>query len=218
MFSYSAAGCSGAAAQKRAIIASRSARVDEDVPEELPADLLLVLDPGGLDRGGVLVDDPCRPGRCGRTRLGAVLTSVTRNSNCDRRSAWSREFSSGNPTADGDEVDRVGLVGERRVVDEGGDPAAVALDRRHGAARRWSTGSSTPRPSSSTQPSRSLEPVDDLERRIVQRLGDGVAERYARVEREEHARRRGPVEAAAEHAGQERERDEREARAGRAPR
>ena len=51
------------------------------------------------------------------------------------------------------------------------------------------------------------EPVDDLERGVVQRLGDGVAERDARVEREQHATRRGTVEAGAQHAGEERERD-----------
>ena len=67
VFSYSTAGCSGAAASNRAItsVALRlgSMKTSQNVAA---ADRLLVVLARRLDRGGVLVHDPCPRGRGGR--------------------------------------------------------------------------------------------------------------------------------------------------------
>ena len=150
-------------------------------------------------------------------RLGAVLTSVTRKLNWERSSAWSRTFSSGEPDRRRDEIDRVRLLGERRIVDERGHPPAAALDRRHGPLRRRRRLLDVP--AVGVDPAFAVaEAVDDLERRVVQRVRDRVAERDAGIEREQDPRGAGAVEAAAEHAGEERRAARARTRSGRAPR
>ena len=113
------------------------------------------------------------------------------------------------PHGRGDQIDRVRLLGERRIVDERGHPPAAALDRRHGPLRRRRRLLDVP--AFGVDPAFAVaEAVDDLERRVVQRVRDGVAERDAGVEREQDPRGAGAVEAAAEDAGEERQRHERE--------
>ena len=90
-------------------------------------------------------------------------------------------------------------------MDESGDPAAVALDRRHGPIVRGDRLGDVA--AVRVDPAFAVaEPVDDLERRVVQRVGHGVAERDAGVEREQHPGGGGPVEARAQDAGEERQR------------
>ena len=183
-------------------------RVDEDVPELAAADLLLVVLARHLDRGEVLVQDRAveiEVEEEARRRVDEGDEEVELRAEVGLQARVLER----QPGGRGDEVDRVGLLGEGRIVDEGGDASAVALDRRHGAVGRRvrlvDLASLLVHPALAV-----AEPVDDLERRVVERLGDRVAERHAGVEREEEPGRRGAVEAAAQHAGQERDRDERE--------
>ena len=209
VFSYSTAGCSGAAASKRADHVCALRLVDEDVPELAAADRLLVVLAGCLDRGGVLVDDPPvgvevdEQARCGvderdeeaelRAELGLEPHVLERQP--DRRR---------------DEIDRVGLLGERRIVDERGHPPSAALDRRHGALRRRCRLVDVPAVARRPSPRgrrggrRSRATGRAARRRRASRSGTPASsERSIRAAR-------GAVEAAAEHAGEERQRHERE--------
>ena len=139
-----------------------------------------------------------------------MSTRVTRNAYCDAELGLEAGVLERQPRGRGDEVDRVGLLRQGRVVHEGGDAAAVPLDRRHRALRRRLRLSDLA--ALLVHPALAVaEAVDDLERRVVERLCDRVPERHAGVEREEEARCRGTVEAASQHAGEERDRYEREA-------
>ena len=150
-------------------------------------------------------------------RLGAVLTSVTRKLNCDRSSAWSRTFSSGRPTAEATRSIVSGSSasdGSWTSAATRRPPRSIVVTARSRRRRRL-----LDVPAVRVDPALAVaEAVDDLERRVVQRVGDRVAERDAGIEREQDPRGAGAVEAAAQHAGEERERHERRTRSGRAPR
>ena len=208
VFSYSTAGWTGRGRLEARDHVRPLRLVDEDVPELAAADRLLVVLARRLDRGDVLVhdrplqvemDEEARRGvdeRDEEAELGAQLGLEAH--------VLERE-----PDRRRDEIDRVRLLGERRIVDERGHPPAAALDRRHGPLGRRRRLLDVP--AVRVDPALAVaEAVDDLERRVVQCVRDRVAERDAGIEREEDPRGAGAVEAAAEHAGEERQRHERE--------
>ena len=182
--------------------------VDEDVPEVAAADRLLVVLSRGLDGGRVLVHDPAlRVEMHEQARRG--VDEGDEEAELGSQLGLQPDVLERQPDRGRDEIDRVRLVGERRVVHERRDPSPVALDRRHRPVVRGDRLRDIP--ALGVDPALAVaEPVDDLQRGVVQGIGDGVAERDARVQREQHATRRGAVEAGAQHAGEEREGDRRE--------
>ncbi len=90
-------------------------------------------------------------------------------------------------------------------MDEDGDRASVPLDRR-GRTQRCRDGLVDGVAVGVDPPVPAVDPVDDLERRVVQGVGERVAQRHARIQGEQHAGCGCLVEATAEHSGQERER------------
>ena len=190
--------------------------VDEDVPELAAADRLLVVLARRLDRGDVLVHDrPLRVEMDEEARRG--VDERDEEAELGAQLGLEPHVLEREPDRRRDEVDRVRLLGERRIVDERGHPPAAALDRRHGPLGRRRRLLDVP--AVRVDPAFAVaEAVDDLERRVVQRVRDRVAERDAGIEREQDPRGAGAVEAAAEHAGEERQRHERRTRSGRAPR
>ena len=110
-----------------------------------------------------------------------MLTSVTRKLELRAELGLEAHVLEREPDRRRDELDRVGLVGERRVVDERRHAPAVPVDERH-LARGCRLGLGDVAAVGVDPRIAVSEPVDDLERRIVQRVGDRVAERDACVE------------------------------------
>ena len=110
------------------------------------------------------------------------------------------------------------LVGERRVVHESGDlrrsSRSIIVTGGRGSGDRLVDAAAV-----FVDPALAVaEPIDDLERGIVERRPPGRCAAGPRVERHENPRGRRPVEAAAEDACEERETARRRTRSGRAPR
>ena len=173
---------------------------DEDVPEEAAAKLLLVVEPARCERGAVLVQDAAigsHHDEQARSRVGDRLEEEELRAQLRLQShVLERE-----PRSGSDEVDERGLRVERRVVNERGDRRPVPLDHRDRPFRR-ADGLLYPATVLVDPAIVVDESVDDLERRVVQRVGERVTERDACVEREQDAGRGSPVEAAAQDARQ----------------
>ena len=90
----------------------------------------------------------------------------------------------------GDELEQLRLVGERRVVDQRGDVLPALVDRRRGAARALLRGAG-PAARGIDVALEARQPVDQLERRIMQGLGQQLAEPRCDPA-PAAARRRGP--------------------------
>ena len=160
--------------------------------------------PLAIERRLVLVDDP-PVGVDDDEQARRGVDDVSRKHELRRGARPGAARSRAEPAPAATELDELRLVVERRVVDERRDRRSVSLDRRHRTSPGCRPARRPRRPSASTQPSPSRAGRRSRAR-VVQRLRERVPERDARVEREEHPRRRRLVEAAAQDAGEERER------------
>ncbi len=153
VFSYSSAGCTGAAARYCEITSSRSAGSMKTSQKYRPRTASSSSAPTASTAAAFWFT--ILPSRSRWTkRLGTVLTSVARNMNCDRSSAWSRMFSSGSPAAEATRsiVSRSSArAGSCTRAAIGRPLRSIIVTACSGAA----CGSSTSRPSASTHPSRS---------------------------------------------------------------
>ncbi len=158
--------------------------VDEDLPEVTAPNLLLVLEATRRQRGLVLVHDPAleidHDEQAGCRVRDGFEEAVLRAEVGLKPHVLEREACSGC-----DQVDELGLVGERWIVDECGDATAASLDRRDGPCRARcrliDLVAEVVDPAAAA-----VEPVDDLERGVVQRLRQGVAQRDPVVQGDEH--------------------------------
>ena len=106
-----------------------------------------------------------------------------------------------------DRVDELGLVRERRIVDERSDQLAVPSD----VVPYADAGFALERAAVRQDELLALgQPVDEVERRVAQGVGERVPDRDAAAELDDQVGDAAPGEPAPEHPGQERHRDERE--------
>ena len=126
-------------ARSRSARAARPApRARRRRPRRLMPDRLRSVASAGAAGGGVEVDDPSLGVERAEQRRGRVDDRLEEGS-CARRSAWQPLVLEPEPGGRRDRVDELGVVGQRRVVQQRGDAAAVALDV--GAVRRRRRGS-----------------------------------------------------------------------------
>ena len=141
-----------------------------------------------------------------------MLTIVSRKTYWARTSAWSRSFSSQSAAAAATALTSSGSSASEGSWNSAPTswPFRLTSWRRRGPP---SPENSVPSGRTSCCPVR--KPVDEVERRVAERVREGVAERGAAAELDEQVGDADPREPAAEHAGEEGDRHEPRTRRGR---
>ena len=214
-FSYSLVGKSGAAASKARDHLLALVRVDEDVPEVLPAQLLIARVAARLERREIELEDPALRVHV-REQAGSRVGQDTRQTDlgaelCLEPLVVEREDGRG-----GHGVDELRLVPECDVVEDRGDRLAAELDelerpRLVGLGLRHSVPLSID-PAVPAEAALRVEPVQHLQRRIAQRVGERLLDGRATLESHHDVRYRRPREARSQDAEEERQRHGRERR------
>ena len=180
---------------------------DEDVPERVPAHLLHVLEAGGPACRFVQVRDPAlavERAEKRRRRVHGRLEEVDLRAQL-RLQALVVEPE---PRCRRQRLDELVLLGQHRVVEEGGGRPARVLDQRDVSPVRLVR----QRLAFGVHVAAGLgEPVGDLERGIVQDLRERVPQRGAPRELDQQLAAAGAGEPAPQHAREERDGNEREA-------
>ena len=191
---------------KRSRTSSRSRRRDEDVPEVLVADVLDVLVAARALAGRVVVGDP--PIRVERHQQRRRRVDDRLEEDELRPHLGLQPFVlEPERRRRRDRVDELGLVRERGVVDERADelavpPHVVPQADAVVAGERGAVGQD--------ELLALGQPVDEVERRVAEGVGERVPQRNTAAELDEQVGDAAAREAAAEDAGEERHRHERE--------
>ena len=158
----------------------------------------LTLAAGDLERGGVDVLDPAVRAddrEQARHRVRHGVEELDLRAQLDLEPVASQRQS----RRGGDRVEQLGLVVERGVVADRGDPAAVLLDDLHRTTRarlRLRCGVTLRVDPAATRRSLTLiEPVEDGQLVVAQRARERISERRSALERDDELRNRDAAQA-----------------------